>query len=181
MPCHRDLAAIGRELGQDVGEIESWAAELETGIETLWNAELGCYAAYDLRSERFADSLGSGAFLAWYCGIDNAEMESRLMQIWDAVTYGIPSSDPAAPSFDSRRYWRGPSWPVVNSLIAMGFAETGRLDDAERLRRETRALIRNGGFYEYFDPLDGHPCGGADFTWTAAVWLAWASPSAGEN
>jgi ABC-type multidrug transport system fused ATPase/permease subunit len=24
---------------------------------------------------------------------------------------------------------------------------------------------------------DGTPCGGANFTWTAAIWLAWASPA----
>jgi len=28
------------------------------------------------------------------------------------------------------------------------------------------------------NPLDGTPAGGGNFTWTAAVWLAWASPNA---
>jgi hypothetical protein len=68
---------------------------------------------------------------------------------------------------------------VVNALIAMGFADSGRMEEAERLRRETAALIEAGGFFEYFDPLDGTPCGGDRFTWTAAIWLGWASPSAG--
>ena len=31
-----------------------------------------------------------------------------------------------------------------------------------------------------FDPMTGEPAGGGTFTWTAAVWLAWASPTAGE-
>jgi glycogen debranching enzyme len=95
------------------------------------------------------------------------------------VKYGIPSSDPKAASFAPRRYWRGPTWPVVNSLIAMGFTGMGREAEAERLRQETVALIQSGGFYEYFDPLDATPCGGNNFSWTAAIWLAWASPSAG--
>ena len=30
-------------------------------------------------------------------------------------------------------------------------------------------------------PEIGSPAGGGTFTWTAAVWLAWASPSQGEN
>ena len=36
------------------------------------------------------------------------------------------------------------------------------------------------GFAEYFHPINGTPGGGDSFTWTAAVWLAWASPSNGE-
>jgi hypothetical protein len=28
-------------------------------------------------------------------------------------------------------------------------------------------------FYRYFDPLDARGLGGANFTWTAAMWLAW--------
>jgi hypothetical protein len=63
-------------------------------------------------------------------GIENAEMEARLKAVWDGVRYGIPSNDPAAENFNPRRYWRGPTWPVVNSLIAMGFASAGRTAEA---------------------------------------------------
>ena len=42
------------------------------------------------------------------------------------------------------------------------------------LRRETAALIEKHGFFEYFDPIDATPCGGDNFTWTAAIWLTWA-------
>ena len=62
----------------------------------------------------------------------------------------------------------------------MGLGSAGRATEEARLRRETAELIRKGGFFEYFDPIDGTPCGGDRFTWTAAIWLAWASPNAGE-
>ncbi|MBF9029675.1 hypothetical protein HKCCE3408_04640 [Rhodobacterales bacterium HKCCE3408] len=176
--AHRDLAAIGRSLGEDVSEIESWCADLEAGLERIWNADLGAYDARDLRTGEFANCLGSGAFLGWLAGIENAEMEARLMAVWDGVRYGIPSNDPAASEFNPRRYWRGPTWPVVNALIAMGFADAGREAEEARLRRETVELIERGGFFEYFDPLDGTACGGDHFTWTAAIWLTWASPNA---
>jgi glycogen debranching enzyme len=179
--AHRDLAAIGRALGEPVAEIEAEVAALEAATEHLWNPDLGAYDAREARSGRFAGNLSSAAFLAGYAGISRAELEARLMRAWDAVRYGIPSADPEDPGFEPRRYWRGPSWPVLNALIARGFADSGRGDLAERLRRETAALIAAGGFYEYFDPLDGTACGGKNFTWTAAIWLGWASPSAGET
>ncbi|MDU8946048.1 MGH1-like glycoside hydrolase domain-containing protein [Ovoidimarina sediminis] len=176
-----DLAAIGRELGLDTGEVEDMAATLRAGAEGLWNPSLGAYDARDLRTARFADNLSSAAFLAYYARVEHEGLEERLLKAWNGVRYGIPSADPEASGFEPRRYWRGPSWPVVNALIARGLTETGRTGLAERLRCETEELIRSGGFYEYFDPTDGHPAGGANFTWTAAVWLAWASPSAGQD
>ena len=54
----------------------------------------------------------------------------------------------------------------------------GHEAEAEALRDRTREMIAEHGFAEYHNPLDGSPKGGASFTWTAAVWLAWASPSA---
>ena len=47
---------------------------------------------------------------------------------------------------------------------------------AARVRGDTAALIEQAGFYEYFCPITGRGAGGGDFTWTAATWLAWASP-----
>jgi hypothetical protein len=176
---NRDLAALGREIGEDGAEPEAWAAELEAALPSIWNEGLGGYDAKDLRTGAFAGNLGSGAFLAWLAGIRNEGMEARLTEVWDGVRYGIPSADPKAAHFNPRKYWRGPMWPVVNALIAMGLADAGREVEAERLRRETAELIGRHGFWEYFDPVDGTPCGGDRFTWTAAIWLTWASPSAG--
>mgnify|MGYP000306112429 FL=1 len=78
------------------------------------------------------------------------------------------------------RYWRGPTWVVLNSLVGVGLSEMGYIAEATLLRKRTQSLILEKGFAEYFHPIDGTPGGGDSFTWTAAVWLAWASPSNGE-
>ncbi len=173
--AHEDLAEIGRALGEDVSEIEGWAKSLRTALPKIWNDDLGAYDARDLRTGKFAGILGSGAFLAYLAGAGNDKLDAHLMRAWDKVKYGIPSADPEAASFNPRKYWRGPTWPVVNSLIAIGLIDAGRHDLAERLRKETSDLIHKHGFFEYFDPLDATPCGGDNFTWTAAIWLTWVS------
>ena len=61
----------------------------------------------------------------------------------------------------------------MNSIIAMGLREQGYHDEAARLANETREMITRHGFFEYFDSMTGDPCGGTNFTWTAAIWLAW--------
>lgn len=177
--AHADLAAIGRALGHDVADIDAWASALRASLPLIWNEALGAYDARNLRTGAFANVLGSGAFLAYLAGAGNPHLDAALERAWDSVTYGIPSADPRAATFHPQKYWRGPTWPVVNALLSLGFRSAGRGDLAERLRQETEALIRMHGFYEYFNPLDGTPCGGADFTWTAAIWLTWARHGSG--
>ena len=84
----------------------------------------------------------------------------------------FPSWDPRHEGFEQRRYWRGPVWSVMNWMIADGFDGQGHPGLARRVRADTLALVRQSGFFEYFDPLTGEGLGGADFTWTAAIDLA---------
>lgn len=172
--AHEDLAALGQMLGEDVSEIKGWAVALRSALPLIWNDALGAYDARNLRTGDFASILGSGAFLAYLANAGNPQLDAQLLRAWNAVNYGIPSADPETADFNPRRYWRGPTWPVVNALIALGLAGSGRHDLEQRLRAQTAALIEKHGFYEYFDPIDATPCGGNNFTWTAAVWLTWA-------
>jgi hypothetical protein len=68
---------------------------------------------------------------------------------------------------------------MMNALAGLGLADCGHSREALRLRETTRRLIETNGFAEYFDPITGAPAGGQNFTWTAAIWLGWASPGAG--
>ncbi len=65
----------------------------------------------------------------------------------------------------------------MNYMIGLGLSECGLTDLAERVRADTRRLIEASGFQEHFCPLTGAGAGGGTFSWTAAIWLAWASPS----
>ncbi len=172
--AHEDLIVLGDALGEDTTEIAGWARSLRAALPQIWNPDLKAYDARNLRDGQFAGVLGSGAFLAYLADAGNPDLNAQLARVWDAVQYGIPSADPQSPMFDPRKYWRGPTWPVVNALMAIGLRDSGRSDLEARLRRETAQLIQKHGFFEYFDPIDSTPCGGDDFTWTAAIWLTWA-------
>jgi alpha,alpha-trehalase len=183
----RDLAALAETLGETAAadEIAGWIARGEAGAERLWDAGTGAYLAEDLAGETRAPGVSSTAFLAFWAGVGDAARQAALAgtltQVLDACAEGAPSFDPRHPAFDSRRYWRGPVWLVVNYMIGRGLAEQGWRDLAERVRDSSARLVERAGFYEYFDPVSGAGCGGGDFTWTAAIWLAWAAPSARER
>ena len=176
--AHRDLLAIAVELHRPTDRIEAWIGEVEAAVPRLWNPDIGCFDALDLRADRFAGAIASSAFLCWYAGIGDNRMLAQLERYRRNARLGVPSFDPEHEAFEGLRYWRGSTWPTMNAMISMGLAEAGHAGMAESIRTETRALIGKGGFSEYFHPISGAPAGGREFSWTAAVWLCWASPSA---
>lgn len=170
----RDLLVLGEELQLDVSGINAHITTLEGGASTLWNATLGCYDSRNVASGKWSGAISNASFLCWYGGLDvPAEMRAQLHRSMASVKYGIPSLAPDDARFDAQRYWRGPTWGMMNLLIGRGLSEAG-LPEGEQLRQVTHDLIKNHGFAEYFNPINGAPAGGKSFTWTAAVWLDWA-------
>ncbi len=178
----RDLLALAGAFGEAgaKSEIEAWIARAEGGAGYLWNPQARAYCARDLRSGEQSDGVSSVSFLSLYAGLKDGDHERSNIESLERISrvcrYSVPSFDPEHPKFDSLRYWRGPTWCVVNELIGRGLAERGYSELARRVRGDTGALIENAGFFEYFCPITGRGAGGGDFTWTAATWLAWASP-----
>lgn len=179
--ANRDLVALAEQLGLTdlASRAAGWIPTLERGMAALWNDRIGAYTALDLRSGERGGGVTSVSFLGFYAGVATGEQGRKLIdhleRFADRCRYLIPSYDPDHPAFDPRRYWCGPAWIVINRLVALGLAETGHDGWSDRIHSDSRALIENNGFYEYFDPVDGAGCGGPKFTWTAAMWLDWAA------
>ncbi len=175
--AERDLAWLGEALGADTGEIQRRIVRLESGFDQFWNEAAGTYCSFDLRTGQHAEAGTSASFLAPYAGIDHHT--DRLLEelgAWSkACTYLVPSFDPRHRDFEPLRYWRGPVWCTVNYMISVGLQDVGAHDWADRLKADTAELITTSGIPESFDPIAGGPVGGTNFTWTAALWLAWAS------
>ena len=174
----RDLIAMGREMGRDTSELQGWTETLEAGAQTLWNPALGAYDSRDAVGGSWSGALSNASFLCWYAGIDRPEMADTLADVLRMAKYGVPSLAPSDDRFDAKRYWRGPVWGMMNMMIGLGLSERGYAL-GEDIRTLTARMIAAHGFAEYFAPMTGAPAGGGTFTWTAAVWLGWASPNAG--
>ncbi|WP_417685694.1 MGH1-like glycoside hydrolase domain-containing protein [Roseibium sp.] len=185
--ANRDLLVMADRLGfnDDKAEIESWIAQLERGLESLWNPAINAYVTRNLRTDVMGTGVSSASFLASYAGVTDPKviepMQAHFDRIAGAAEYMLPSYDPAHEGFEHKRYWRGPVWAVVNYMAARGMREAGDLNRAEKIRHDTVRLIEKSGFAEYFSPVDGSGAGGKSFSWTAAVWLAWATPSLAAN
>lgn len=177
--ANRDLLAMARAIGDDavVSELEARIALSEAGMDWLWDEDAGAYCSRDATTEESSGLVTNASFLAFYAGVGTTVQRARLIaalnRIAGSATYLIPSLEAGSRAYDHRRYWRGPIWLVVSYMAAQGLAEAGHHDWAERIRRDSASLIKRSGFYESFSPEDGSGTGGPDFSWTAALWLAW--------
>lgn len=172
----RDLLALAERFGETEAaeRLRGWIARAEAASARFVDPASGLWRSFDQVADAAVPTATSAGFLAFWAGLGDA----RLVACFEAWTaqgrYAVASTAPRDPRFDRRRYWRGPVWAVVNFMIGEGLREAGHMALAERVRGDTRELIERAGFFEYFDPLDGSGLGGPDFTWTAAMWLAWA-------
>lgn len=166
----------------DMPEIAAEAREMMANglaaLETLWNDKLGQYTCYDRAGDTLLDCPTIGGILTAFAPIPAhraAELARRIEVIGAHSNYLLASHDPTAPEFDGRRYWRGPVWLIVNYMIADGMARAGEAAVAAQLKRDSVRLIEESGFAEYYDPITAEPCGGGNFTWTAAMVIEFLS------
>jgi neutral trehalase len=177
--ANRDLLALAEAQGDTAAaaELRARIALSEAGIEWLWNDEAGAFCSRDVATGDSSGLVTNASFLAFYAGVGSESQRARLIAALERLArsarYLLPSLEAGSRAYDHRRYWRGPVWLVMNYMAARGLAEQGEAQWAERIAEDSARLIEKSGFYESFSPATGEGSGGAGFSWTAAMWLAW--------
>ncbi|MFK8084088.1 MAG: amylo-alpha-1,6-glucosidase [Granulosicoccus sp.] len=169
-----DLAKLAELLGDKETALRNnqWAAAGLAALESLWSDEMQQYACYDRACNTLVDSASVGGILPVLAALPaqrSAALAQRIERWGKSVNYLVPSHDPESTHYDAKRYWRGPSWLIINYLIVDGLRHSGHEELALRIESASLELIRESGFAEYYDPVSGEPCGGSTFTWTAAM------------
>lgn len=171
-----DLAALAEELGETAlaTKLRERAGKARAALETLWSDAAGQYLCFDRKKGALVESCSVGGLLPLLAKAGSTEQQAQLaarIRDWRAKgKFAVPSHDPADPRFESKRYWRGPCWLIVNYLLTLGLADCGQGDTARLVVDDSLAMIETG-FAEYYDPISGEALGGGRFTWTAAMIL----------
>jgi hypothetical protein len=175
-----DLARIAEALGEDGSRFREQAARTAAAVNTrLWNDSLHAYVPFDRVARRQVLAPVAAGFVPLFAGIPSAGRAQLMcrqldsLHFWPSVGPGhpVPTCDRLSPAFAPTRYWRGPAWVNVNWLISHGLRRHGFGDYADAIRSATLALVREGGFREYYHPLTGEGLGSDQFSWTAALTL----------
>ena len=161
-----DLAWLCARCGVETKAAQRADAMRAALVEHLWDGERFRY--HDAHADEVIESDVVGCYMPLWCGVDDAianKLRARLAERY-APTWPLPSTSPADPSFDARRYWRGPTWVNINWMLSQSLG-----DDGKALADKTVAMVRDNGFREYFNPDTGEGLGAEQFTWSAALVL----------
>lgn len=177
---NKSLLNLANEYGdaESASEITTWINQTKSGVDYLWDDETKTYCCRDTINGRFSGLVTNASFLSFFANVGSPDQRARQLAHWDRITaetkFMVPSCDPASSSFDASRYWRGPIWAVVNYMVALGLSEIGEALRYQQVLQDTKTLIELSEFPEAFNPITGEGSGGESFSWTAAMWLAWA-------
>ncbi len=143
-------------------------------LNDLWDEYSQEYFSRDFVSHKLLKQSSIAAFMPIYSGAISKDRVSRIIEaLENEHRFGTPYPVPSVPLdsnwFDARRYWQGPTWINTNWLIIDGLKRYGFSEHAEALREASIELVKDNGFYEYFNPNNGDPLGINDFSWTAAL------------
>ncbi len=170
----RDLANLADQLNEPeiAARSRAFAERGVAAMDSLWHDRLGQYVCFDRVAGKLVDSPSIGGLLAAFCPIPPHRARAiagRIAKLSESARFLVPSHDPTAANYDGLRYWRGPVWLIVNYMISDGLRAAGQTDMADRIDADSIRLIEESGFAEYYDPITAEPCGGGNFTWTAAM------------
>ncbi|CAF1452503.1 unnamed protein product [Adineta ricciae] len=148
---------------------------LINGLNSRWNQHIRGFVSLDLISGKDIEKPTQTCFIPLIAlELDSYQRKSIQEEIerWcQGMVIGIPTTAPFSPDFESKRYWRGPVWAVINWLIADGLRKNQLKELAAIIEGNTISVIERAGFCEYFDPITGEGLGGNTFSWTAAAYL----------
>lgn len=168
------LSVVG-EFGTSLQEtaLKEWQMAHSNSFSMLWDDALGIYVDYDVRAERYIKEPVSGGFIPLFAGLAGGDESAYRKKLQRWIAQGLPSVDIESSKFEAMRYWRGPSWTIMNFLIYCGALLVGWEQEADAIKERSLLQIRTGGFYENFNPIDNSGGGGTHFSWTAAAYLYW--------
>ena len=175
-----DLRALAANLGEPTNEIDDWLERMRPNFNArFWDDQVGLYYDYDVRAGMQIPVNTACTFLPLFAGLPSKTQSQRLVEehLLNPVEYGpggkvhhwVTTTAKTEPTWEPRRYWRGPVWIIMNWFIIEGLRRYGYVDLAEDIRRDTLGLMEAGDFREYYDARDGSGCGSTEFSWSAAL------------
>ena len=172
------LTEIAKLLKTDLDkEIVEFQKATLNNIAHLFNNTTDLFHSYDILADKQIVNYSSSSFLTLFAGLANekqAQKMDKLIQQWQQTNnYSLASYDSKAQLFEPKRYWRGSIWIHINWMIALGLSDYNFNSTSYSLSESSLKIIEKSRFSEYYSPIDAYPCGGDNFSWTAAVALYW--------
>jgi glycogen debranching enzyme len=169
--CEANLCLnhIAKVLGRNGDIFLKWRRQ--TIIKMRQKLFKNFYFNFDVKGNSLISKKSCIIFLPLFAGIATQKQAAKIVKAMKSFTLKFPvcSYDPKAPEFNPKKYWRGSVWVNINWFLIRGLYKYGYKDKANEIKIKTIELIKDNGFYEYFNPITGEGYGDSQQSWTAAL------------
>lgn len=167
------LAFNALELHEVTGEdrLRDLAGSLIVTLDARWDDGLRTWVDAGDSEGTSAMVRSLDALLPVLVTEDPERIDAVLEQVLDPSAFGglcgPAGVHRAEPSFEARRYWRGPAWPQLSYLLWVAARRQSRSAAAAVLGDALVDGAQRSRWAEYWDASDGHGLGAAPQSWTA--------------
>lgn len=187
------LTLLGKE--KEAAKYNNWAEQTKNALQHCWSKEETLFTSINasfgqwkpIKTEQFSNFMPFIADATPPAAITPLlKKMSDPTQYW--TDYPVPSVPINSQQFEPLRYWRGPTWPIINYFLILGLqklhestATTKEQKDQIRrmknhLYERTLHMIEGNGFFEDFIPIKNNVYktnggGFANFSFTAAIYI----------
>jgi glycogen debranching enzyme len=174
----RSAAALAAAAGDERGasRYRSRASLMAEALDRYcFDEETGCYyPRWDVADPRLSKVKTAASILPIFAGGCRRENCERLVReqlldpgrFWGRYPVPFNPADSPGGRWTDRKLWSGHCvWVNFNWMLSIGLSELGFAEEARRLTAATVRMIRDAGFYEYYDSRDGSGQRVRDFTW----------------
>jgi hypothetical protein len=118
--------------------LDTWGKDIHpdrSGLMQFCNLDVSALCAQEIaegkRDNNHIIEPTSGIFMPLYAGVFTEEIVTHLLDRLDdpddfGPQYPVPSLSLKSDKIDTKRYWRGPVWSIINSFIAKGLIEASQ-------------------------------------------------------
>ncbi len=173
--ANEHLAKIAKTIGHTLPpELVECSDRSKEALDKLWDGYYNQYFSRNFVTHKFIKESTIATLMPLYAGTITQERAIELVdmlhdkKLFD-TNYPVPSVPLDSKYYKELGYWQGPTWINTNWLIIDGLERYGFTEEAEKIRKQSIAVVTKHGPYEYFSAKNGDPAGAKNFSWTAAL------------
>jgi putative isomerase len=160
---------------------QHWIAEADRLAKRinkkLWDEKLGFYVDCDRVSGKTIKTMTPAGFMPLFVHIAPPDRAARLAKIAatpEKFFPGMPCVAYDTPGYNSRDYWRGPTWINISYFALKGLKDYGYGAMAEQIRATLLdwMTIEKSSLHEYYDSRTGAGLGAQTYGWTGSFAIA---------